>query len=226
MIRRNAVISMIVLPHINIQQLQFGRPTPRVGCYHGNRVQVVHEDEKFRSWESIYSWQLSFVPYCEFLAYIYPWRRWFDPMTSRGSEHKLSMILWNSPNHGTFQNVNKLSCSQSLKFGCHLSRFEQEHRNLSQVKVDEMLGLMCHVATEVPSHNAMPCWVVFLVELLLDVSCNVFLDVEFLHSLSCAFDGICLHLLAHISILHNCLAFRHLEWLVLDINLSKRGFSL
>jgi hypothetical protein len=49
---------------------------------------------------------------------------------------------------------------------------------LSLVEIDEVFRLVCDVTSEVPSHNAMPGWVVFLVELLLDVGGDILLDVE------------------------------------------------
>ena len=75
----------------------------------------------------------------------------------------------------------------------NLSRFEKKNSNLSQIKVDEVLGLVCHVAAEVPSHDGMPCRVVLLVELFLDERGDVLLDVEFLHGLCGTLNGVILH---------------------------------
>uniref|UniRef100_A0A8B9ZWJ6 Uncharacterized protein n=1 Tax=Anas zonorhyncha TaxID=75864 RepID=A0A8B9ZWJ6_9AVES len=39
---------------------------------------------------------------------------------------------------------------------------EKKNSNLAEVEVDEVLGLMSHVAAEVPSHDAVPSGIVFL----------------------------------------------------------------
>ena len=54
-----------------------------------------------------------------------------------------------------------------------LSRFEEQHRNLAKVEIDEMLGLVGNVAAKVAANNAVPRRVVLLVKLLLDISGNV-----------------------------------------------------
>ena len=51
---------------------------------------------------------------------------------------------------------------------------------MAEVEVDEMFRLVGYIRSEVSSNDAMPCGVVFLVELLLDVGGDVFLDVVFL----------------------------------------------
>lgn len=43
---------------------------------------------------------------------------------------------------------------------------EQQNGHLTQVEVNEMLGLMSHVAAKVPPDDAVPGWVIFLVKLL------------------------------------------------------------
>ena len=91
------------------------------------------------------------------------------------------------------------------------TRFEKEDSNLTEVEVDEVLGLVGDVGTEVSSHNAMPGWVVLLVELLLDEGSDILLDVELLESLGRDIDSILLHVLRHVSILDNSLSIRHGE---------------
>lgn len=46
------------------------------------------------------------------------------------------------------------------------ARLEQQNGHLTQVEVNEMLGLVSHVAAEVSANNAVPGWVIFLVKLL------------------------------------------------------------
>ena len=72
-----------------------------------------------------------------------------------------------------------------MKFHCVVfsTRFEKEDSNLTEVEVDEVLGLVGNVGTEVSAHDAMPGWVVLFVEFLLDECGDVLLDVEFLESL-------------------------------------------
>jgi len=54
-----------------------------------------------------------------------------------------------------------------------LTGLEQEDGHLPKVEVDEMLGLVGHVRTEVAAHNAVPRGVVLAVKLLLDVTVRV-----------------------------------------------------
>ena len=70
-----------------------------------------------------------------------------------------------------------------------LARLEEEHSNLPEVEVDEMLRLVRHVGPEVAPHDRVPGRVVLLVELLLDVRRNVLLNVVLLKSLSGSVEG-------------------------------------
>ena len=91
------------------------------------------------------------------------------------------------------------------------TRFEEEDSNLTEVEVDEVLGLMGNVGTEVSAHDAMPGWVVLFVEFLLDEGGDVLLDIEFLESLGGDVNSILLHILGHISVLHNGLSVCHIN---------------
>jgi hypothetical protein len=70
-----------------------------------------------------------------------------------------------------------------FKNGLSLSALEEENGDLAKVEVNKVLRLVSHVRAKVASNDAMPCWVVLLVELFLDVSSDVFLDVVLLKSL-------------------------------------------
>ena len=54
---------------------------------------------------------------------------------------------------------------------------------MSEIEVDEVLGLMGNVGSEVSSYDAVPGWVVLLVEFFLDKSGNILLNIEFLKGL-------------------------------------------
>ena len=57
-----------------------------------------------------------------------------------------------------------------------------EHVKLTQAEVDEVLVLVVHIASEVASDDAVPCWVVLLVKLLLDVGGDVLFNDVLPHS--------------------------------------------
>ena len=54
---------------------------------------------------------------------------------------------------------------------------------MAEVEVDKMFRFVSYVRSEVSSNNAMPCGVVFLVELFLDVGGDILLNIVFLESL-------------------------------------------
>jgi len=70
--------------------------------------------------------------------------------------------------------LSQLGCSTTL---------EEEDGDLTEIEVDEVLGLVGDVGTEVSTHDTMPGGVVLLVELFLDESGDILLNVEFLESL-------------------------------------------
>jgi len=92
---------------------------------------------------------------------------------------------------------------------------------LAKVEVDEMLGLVCHVASEVAADDAVPCRIVFLVELLLDIGGNVLFNVVLFERLGGTVDSILLHVLRHVGILDNRLSVRHLG----TVNKNKPQFN-
>ena len=68
---------------------------------------------------------------------------------------------------------------------------------------------MGYIGTEITAHNAMPGWVVLLVELLLDESSDILLNVELLEGLGGDVDSVLLHIFGHVSVLHNGLSVCH-----------------
>ena len=91
----------------------------------------------------------------------------------------------------------------------HSAGLEEKDGDLAQVEVDEVLRLVGHIGAEVTADDAMPGGVVLLVELLLDEGSDVLLNVVALESLGRDVDGILLHVLGHVSILHNGLSVSH-----------------
>jgi len=52
---------------------------------------------------------------------------------------------------------------------------EDQDRHLSEIKINEMLRLVCHVRPKVAPDDAMPCGIELLIEFFLDESCYVLL---------------------------------------------------
>jgi len=84
-----------------------------------------------------------------------------------------------------------------------LTGLEEEDGNLAEVEVDEMLRLVGDIAAEVATNDAMPGRIILLVELLLDISGDVLLDVIFIQSLNSCVNCIVLHLFGHVRVLHH-----------------------
>ena len=97
------------------------------------------------------------------------------------------------------------------------ARLEKKDGDLTKVEIDEMLGLVGNVGTEVTAYDAMPGGVVLFVEFLLDERCDVLLNVVALEGLGRDIDGVLLHVLGHVSILHYSLSVRHLCYVFLFI---------
>lgn len=80
---------------------------------------------------------------------------------------------------------------------------------MTQVKIDEVLCLVCNVAAKISAHDTMPGRIIFLVKFLLDIGSDVLLYVVLLHSLCGAVNSILLHVLRHVCVLDHCLPVRH-----------------
>uniref|UniRef100_A0A8C6Z8R5 Dynein light chain n=1 Tax=Nothoprocta perdicaria TaxID=30464 RepID=A0A8C6Z8R5_NOTPE len=92
-----------------------------------------------------------------------------------------------------------------------LTRLKEKNSDLAEVEVDEVLCLMGHVASEVPSHDAVDFMNIMLQTsiYLLYVSCDVLLDVVLLEGLRGTLHSILLHLLRHVRILDDSLSVTH-----------------
>ena len=78
---------------------------------------------------------------------------------------------------------------------------------MTHVEVNEVFGFVGHVRSEVSADDAVPCGVVLLVELLLDVGCDILLNVELLQGHICTVDGVLLHFFVHVCVLDDGFAF-------------------
>lgn len=63
---------------------------------------------------------------------------------------------------------------------------------------------MSDITAEVLSNNHMPGWTVSPIELLLDLRCDVLLDVVFLEGCGRDVDRLLLQLLAHVNVFDDC----------------------
>uniref|UniRef100_A0A3P9CT66 Uncharacterized protein n=1 Tax=Maylandia zebra TaxID=106582 RepID=A0A3P9CT66_9CICH len=82
-----------------------------------------------------------------------------------------------------------------------LTRLEQQNSHLTQVEVDEMLRLMCHIAAKVPPNNAVP------------FSGDILLNVILLHGLHGTVHCILLHFIRHVCVLDHSLLVTHVGFL-------------
>ena len=82
---------------------------------------------------------------------------------------------------------------------------------MTKVEVDEVLGFVGNVGTEVTAYDAVPCGVVLLIEFLLDEGGDVLFDVEFFEGLGADVDSILLHIFSHVGVFNNCFAVCHLN---------------
>merc|ERR1739848_833049 len=65
---------------------------------------------------------------------------------------------------------------------------------------------MSNVRTEISTGDAMPSWIVLLVELFLDVRGNVLFNVMLLNGLRGYVNSVLLHILRHVSVFHDSFA--------------------
>uniref|UniRef100_A0A663EFN1 Uncharacterized protein n=1 Tax=Aquila chrysaetos chrysaetos TaxID=223781 RepID=A0A663EFN1_AQUCH len=80
-----------------------------------------------------------------------------------------------------------------------LTRLEKKNSDLAEVEVDEVLGLMSHVAAKVPSHDAVPSGIIFLVKFLQKRELEIYSTLH----------RVLLHLFGHVRILDHCLSITH-----------------
>lgn len=127
-----------------------------------------------------------------------------ESMRSRSS---LSQSL-HAVAHVTFFLTNLCGRPCVLSF---LTTFEEQHGNLSDVEVNEVMCFMSDVGAKISADHAVPCRIVFPIKLFFYVCSNVFLDVVFLQCLVCAVDRILLQIFRHVRVFYDCLAVRHRE---------------
>lgn len=96
---------------------------------------------------------------------------------------------------------------------------------MTQVKIDEVLCLVCNVAAKISAHDTMPGRIIFLVKFLLDIGSDVLLYVVLLHGLCGAVNGILLHVLRHVCVLDHCLPVRHCDTSRRRVRAGPRGSS-
>src|SRR5438105_3759748 len=90
--------------------------------------------------------------------------------------------------------------------------FEEKHCHLPHVEVNEVLGLVGDIRSEISSDNTMPGGIILLVELLLDVGGDILLNVELFQGNVGAVDRILLHLLVHVGVFDHGFTFSSGHW--------------
>jgi len=128
--------------------------------------------------------------------------------TNKRFDLKFKVNLYFHHHHLCGLRLLLIVCWTDIDAGMTLTALEEQNGNLAQVEIDEVTCLVCHIRSKIATNDAMPSRIVFFVEFLFDISGNVLFDVVFFKCLCRTVHGILLHLLAHISILNNGLAFR------------------
>ena len=105
--------------------------------------------------------------------------------------------------------IKRSLLSSLIKHCRRLSGFEQQDGDLSQIEVNEMLGLVRDVRAEVAANDAVPRWVVLFIEFFLNIGSDVLLDVVLLERLCRTVNCILLHVLGHVRILDHRFSVRH-----------------
>ena len=81
----------------------------------------------------------------------------------------------------------------------------EEDADLAPVHENEALALVGHVGAQPASHDAVPSRQIHRVKLCLDDLSDVVEDSSLLEGEGHAVDGVLLHVLVHISVLHHCI---------------------
>lgn len=105
-----------------------------------------------------------------------------DPVTKRRTMlMSMSEVTWIFPMYLSLvcKSFINLSRRSKLNIKC-LPWLEEEDRFLVMIEIDEMFGLVRHVASELAADDAVPGRLKLGVELFLDVGGDVLLDAEFL----------------------------------------------
>ena len=64
-------------------------------------------------------------------------------------------------------------CASTAKAASYLAALEEQNGHLAQVEVNKVAGLVRHIRSKVTSYDTMPCGIVFLVEFLFNVCCDI-----------------------------------------------------